>query len=86
VHASIPASVGFELEPCFSHRPIKADEERNAIFRRGERHLGIHGRTGAAGRRLGVTAATTVEVHSRAEALWNVIDLLEFFLASRKEL
>jgi hypothetical protein len=89
VHAAIPGPVLVELEPGFAHRPVQRDEERDSVgaaVLRGERHLRVHERAGAARRRLGVTAGAAVQVHPRAEPVGNSLDCLEVRLAIDKEL
>src|SRR5207249_7977153 len=84
----IPGAVRVELESRFAHRPVQRDEEWDlvgaAIFR-GEPHLWVHGRAGAAGRGLRMAAGAAVEVHSRAEPIRHGFDRFEVSLAGIEE-
>ena len=78
VDAPVRRAVVIPHEAGLAYRPVDREERRDRIraaIEVGECDLGIDGRARSTDRRLRVTAAAAIEVHSRSKAL---VDLLRF--------
>src|SRR5215813_192024 len=75
-------AVRVQLEPRFAHRAMLGNEARQTVgflqILLEEIELGIEvGRASTSDSRLSVTAGTTIEVHSRPQAVRNLVNTLE---------
>src|SRR5262249_48993841 len=72
VDAAIAGAVGLELEARFAHGAIAPDERRDDVLGAEcgrDADLRVRGRAGAAGRGLGVTPGTAVQIETRTETV-----------------